>query len=282
MISSKLFGVAMIAYFISTFAYIFFLPSRKKGVGSFASIVTWVGFLSQTAGLILRWRDSYAMGPEFGRIPFTNLFESMVFFSWSLVLVYLGVELKFKYKSFGAFVIPFSLIALAYSAFLSDEIEPLVPALQSYWLHAHVATCFLGYASFAAACGISIIYLLKERGEKRGDNNPNGFLAAFPGTKILDEVNYKIIAVGFPFLTIGIITGAYWANYAWGTYWSWDPKETWSLITWLVYAAFLHARLTYGWMGKRTAILSVAGFIMVVFCYLGVNLLLSGLHSYAT
>ena len=107
-------------------------------------------------------------------------------------------------------------------------------------------------------------------------------MAAFPGTKILDEVNYKIIAVGFPFLTIGIITGAYWANYAWGTYWSWDPKETWSLITWLVYAAFLHARLTYGWMGKRTAILSVAGFIMVVFCYLGVNLLLSGLHSYAT
>jgi len=281
MISSKLFGIAMIAYFISTLLYIFYLSLRKNGLASSASIITWIGFLFQTAGLILRWKDSYAMGAEYGRVPLTNLFESMVFFSWVIVIVYLGVELKFKYKSFGAFVIPFSLIALAYTAFLSDEIEPLVPALQSYWLHFHVATCFLGYAAFAVACGISIIYLMKEKAEKRG-NNQGGYLSSFPAVKILDEVNYKVIAIGFPFLTIGVITGAYWANYAWGTYWSWDPKETWSLITWLVYAAFLHARYTYGWMGRRTAILSIAGFLMVIFCYLGVNLLLSGLHSYAT
>src|SRR3990172_11946849 len=189
-------GFAMIAYFIATLLYIFFLSLRKDKLSFFATIITWIGFLFQTVGLVLRWRDSYAMGTEYSRIPLTNLFESMVFFSWVVVLVYLGVEIKFKYKSFGAFVIPFSLIALAYTAFLSDEIEPLVPALQSYWLHFHVATCFLGYAAFAVACGISIIYLLKERTQKQG-NNHGGFLSAFPEIRVLDEVTYKIIAIGF-------------------------------------------------------------------------------------
>jgi cytochrome c-type biogenesis protein CcsB len=139
-----------------------------------------------------------------------------------------------------------------------------------------VITCFLGYAAFAVSFGASIAYLIKDR--KGNVSSEEGVL---PATVVLDEVIYKGVAVGFLQLAIGIITGAVWANYAWGSYWSWDPKETWSLITWFVYAAFLHARLTRGWRGKKTAILSIIGFAAVIFTFLGVNYVLSGLHSYA-
>jgi cytochrome c-type biogenesis protein CcsB len=155
---------------------------------------------------------------------------------------------------------------------ISSELQPLVPALQSNWLTAHVVTCFIGYAAFAVGFAASGAYLLKGgKGE--------GLL---PSGKVLDDVAYRAVAVGFPFLTMGILTGAIWANYAWGTYWSWDPKETWSLITWLVYAAYLHARFTAGWRGQRLAWLSAVGFAAVVFTYWGVNFVLSGLHSYGT
>ena len=128
--------------------------------------------------------------------------------------------------------------------------------------------------------GVSILYLLKMKGEDKG-RKEGSILGMFPDLKVLDEVNYKSIAVGFPLLSLGIITGAAWANYAWGTYWSWDPKETWSLITWFIYAAYLHARFTRGWHGTRAAVLSILGFTAVIFTYFGVNFLLSGLHSYA-
>jgi cytochrome c-type biogenesis protein CcsB len=154
--------------------------------------------------------------------------------------------------------------------------QPLVPALQSNWLTYHVVTCFLAYAAFAVACGVSIMYLVKE-GRDEGGSGGQGL---FPAAAVLDELNYRAIMIGFPFLTLGIVTGAAWAHYAWGTYWSWDPKETWSLIVWFIYAAFLHARLTRGWAGRRAAWLSVLGFVATLFCYLGVNLLLPGLHSY--
>ena len=179
----------------------------------------------------------------------------------------------------GAFVIPFALLAMAWGQLgLDSGIQPLVPALQSNWLTYHVITCFLGYAAFAVACGVSIMYLIVTSGE--GEKGRKGILAAFPPSRVLDEINYRSIMVGFPLLTLGIVTGAIWANYAWGTYWSWDPKETWSLIVWFIYATFLHARITRGWVGRRAAWLSVAGFAATIFCYLGVNLLLSGLHSY--
>jgi len=165
---------------------------------------------------------------------------------------------------------------------LSNNIEPLVPALQSNWLLYHVVTCFLGYAAFAVACGVSIMYLIKASHEANNSFavSAGGIMSLFPPTRVLDDLNYRAIMIGFPLLTLGIITGAAWANYAWGTYWSWDPKETWSLIVWFVYAAFLHARFTRGWVGKRAAWLSIIGFAATIFCYLGVNLFLSGLHSY--
>jgi cytochrome c-type biogenesis protein CcsB len=207
------------------------------------------------------------------------MYESLIFFSWTIVLVYLVLEFKYQQKTIGVFVTPFAFLAIALTSIIpgiNSTITPLVPALQSNWLAIHVITCFLGYASFAVSFGISILYLIQDRKEAQVE----GFSKWLPPAPILDEINYKSIVIGFPMLTLGIITGAAWANYAWGTYWSWDPKETWSLITWFIYAAFLHARLARDWKGKKAACLSIFGFAAVLFTYFGVNYIISGLHSY--
>jgi cytochrome c-type biogenesis protein CcsB len=174
---------------------------------------------------------------------------------------------------------------MAYASFstnISKEITPLVPALQSNWLIAHVITCFVGYAAFAVAAGLGVMYLLKKNGgnsaREAGNSQPGNLL---PAAEIEDLI-YKSMLFGFIWLSAGIITGAVWANSAWGTYWSWDPKETWSLITWFVYAITLHARYTRGWAGKRLAWMAILGFLAVIFTYYGVNFLLSGLHSYGS
>ncbi len=278
MSSSLLFNVTTICYMVSMLIFFAFLASKNKTVGLAGSLAAYGGFIIQTIAIILRWRESYAIGH--GHAPLSNLYESVVFFSWTIVLIYGLIEFKYKYRIVGAFVIPFALLGMAWAQLgLNSGIEPLVPALQSNWLLYHVITCFLGYAAFAVACGISIMYLIKAG--KESDSAPaGGLLSMFPSIRILDDLNYRAIMIGFPLLTLGIVTGAAWANYAWGTYWSWDPKETWSLIVWFIYAAFLHARITRGWVGKRAAILSVIGFAATIFCYLGVNLFLSGLHSY--
>ncbi len=280
MSSSLLFNVTTLAYMVSMLIFFAFLATKNKGIGLAASLTAYFGFLVQTAAILLRWKESYDMGH--GHAPLSNLYESVVFFSWTIILIYGIIEFKYKYRIIGAFVVPFALLGMAWAQLgLHSGIEPLVPALQSNWLLYHVITCFLGYAAFAVACGISIMYLIKEKQEATsGDVPAGGIVAQFPGVKVLDDLNYRAIMIGFPLLTLGIVTGAAWANYAWGTYWSWDPKETWSLIVWFVYAAFLHARITRGWVGKRAAILSIVGFGATIFCYLGVNLLLSGLHSY--
>ncbi len=281
MTSSLLFNVTTLAYMISMLLFFAFLASKNKGVGLAGSFVAYAGLFIQTIAIGLRWKESYDMGH--GHAPLSNLYESVVFFSWTIILIFAMIDLKYKYRVIGAFVVPFALLGMAWAQLgMNSGIEPLVPALQSNWLLYHVITCFLGYAAFAVACGISIMYLIREKQEDASGSSPAGGVIAtlFPSARILDDLNYKAIMVGFPLLTLGIITGAAWANYAWGTYWSWDPKETWSLIVWFVYAAFLHARFTRGWVGRRAAILSIVGFAATIFCYLGVNLLLSGLHSY--
>jgi cytochrome c-type biogenesis protein CcsB len=257
-----------------------FLASRQKAAGTAAIAAAYGGLLTQTLAIALRWKESYDMGV--GHAPLSNLYESVVFFSWTIVLIYALLDLKYSYRVIGAFVMPFALLGMAWAQLgLNTGIEPLVPALQSNWLLYHVITCFLGYAAFAVACGISIMYLIKANHDEKGQiAGESGVMGMFPPIKVLDDLNYRAIMVGFPLLTLGIITGAAWANYAWGTYWSWDPKETWSLIVWFVYAAFLHARITKGWVGRRAAWLSIIGFAATIFCYLGVNLFLSGLHSY--
>ncbi|MEI6214245.1 MAG: c-type cytochrome biogenesis protein CcsB [Desulfuromonadales bacterium] len=278
--SSMLFNVTTIAYMVSMVVFFAFLASKNKTVGIVGSYIAYLGLAVQTVAIGLRWKESYDMGV--GHAPMSNLYESIVFFTWTIILIFAYIDLRYKYRVIGAFVVPFALLGMAWAQLgMNTGIEPLVPALQSNWLLYHVITCFLGYAAFAVACGISMMYLIKATIEGNNpDSQAGGLMAMFPPIRVLDDLNYRSIMIGFPLLTLGIITGAAWANYAWGTYWSWDPKETWSLIVWFVYAAFLHARFTRGWAGKRAAWLSVIGFAATIFCYLGVNLFLSGLHSY--
>ncbi|MGA6992773.1 MAG: c-type cytochrome biogenesis protein CcsB [Candidatus Deferrimicrobiaceae bacterium] len=276
MLNVRLFDITTLLFGVASVNYVAALYGKRETI---ARIGTWVCIAAavvSTTAIGVRWAESYKMG--IGRIPVTNLYESLVFFAWSVNLFYLLVEWKYKNRTLGAFVIPIAFGTMLFAFTNESSIQPLVPALQSYWLHAHVITCFVGYAAFAVSAGVAVMYLMKAKREKRKETG--GVVALFPSTKILDDLVYKAIIWGFPFLTAGIITGAAWANYAWGTYWSWDPKETWSLIVWLVYAAFLHARVTRGWHGRRAAILSIVGFLATIFCYLGVNLVLSGLHSY--
>lgn len=263
-------------YFFAFLAYLLMMCFGKQILGKAATVITVIGFAGQTTGLILRWIESYQLG--IGHAPLSNLYESLIFFSWTIILLYLLVEWRINNRSIGVFVTPLAFLAMAYSSFSNDAIEPLVPALQSNWLTSHVITCFVGYSAFALSFGLSIMYLLKNSRA----SHENIFMRLIPDTDILEELSYQMVVIGFLMLTLGIITGAVWANSAWGTYWSWDPKETWSLITWFVYAAMLHSRMVSGWRGKKLAIFSIAGFCCVIFTYLGVNLLLSGLHSYGS
>lgn len=276
--SSKLFGITTFILMFSSMIYLVMFIFKVKKIGLLATVVTIIGFLAMTAGIGMRWLESYQMG--IGHAPLSNMYESLVFFAWSIVALYLVVEFIYKNKIIGAFAVPFAFGSMAYAS-LSTEfgktITPLVPALQSNWLIAHVFTCFIGYAAFAVACGTGIMYLVKLL--DKGDN-PDSLLASLPPLRTIDDITHKIILFGFIWLSGGIISGAVWANSAWGTYWSWDPKETWSLITWFIYASALHARFTRGWGGKRIAWISIIGFMAVIFTYYGVNFLLSGLHSY--
>jgi cytochrome c-type biogenesis protein CcsB len=300
LLSVTLFTFTTLCYFLAMVSYIIYLVSRKGPVGIVASSLAYLGFFIHTAAIGLRWKASYVMG--FGHAPLSNLYESIVFFAWTVLLLYGLFEARYKYRSVGAFVLPVAFLAMAFAQYgaplvrsagsiigsetlggfsIPTGIQALLPALQSDWLLYHVVTCFLGYAGFAVGAAVSLMFLVsagKEDGA--GDVKAGGVFSLFPPARLLDQINYQAIMIGFPLLTLGIVTGAVWANYAWGSYWSWDPKETWSLIVWFIYAAFLHARITRGWVGKRAAILSLVGFAATVFCYLGVNLLLPGLHSY--
>jgi len=278
MTSSMFFNITTVAYFAAMVLFIAYLVSRSRVVSLIATAAAWGGFIANSAAILMRWLEAKNMG--YHQAPLSNLYESVVFFAWSTLLIYLLMDFKYKQRAVGAFVMPFAFLGMAWAQLgLNAEIQPLVPALQSNWLTYHVITCFLGYAAFAVACGASIMYLLTAN---RPATETSGKPSLFPSSKVLDDINYKAIMIGFPLLSLGIITGAAWANYAWGTYWSWDPKETWSLIVWFIYAAFLHARFTRGWVGKRAAWLSIIGFGATIFCYLGVNLVLSGLHSYGS
>ncbi|MEN8188793.1 MAG: c-type cytochrome biogenesis protein CcsB [Thermodesulfobacteriota bacterium] len=280
--SSQLLGITTFTYLFSTILYAVIFIFRAKKLGTATTIFTLVAFLIQTAGLALRWQESYQMG--IGHAPLTNMYESVVFFAWTIILIYLLIEWKFKTKIIGAFAVPFAFLAMAYASNsgINTEINPLIPALQSNWLIAHVVTCFIGYAAFAIAAGLGFMYLIKNMSASRQTTDDSTLIGSLPSLKVIDDITHKTMVFGFLWLSLGIISGAVWANSAWGTYWSWDPKETWSLITWFIYAITLHARYTRGWGGVRIAWLSIVGFVSVIFTYYGVNFLLSGLHSYGS
>jgi cytochrome c-type biogenesis protein CcsB len=347
------------AYILAMIVYIAYLAFRKQPVGITATTITIFGFIAQTLAILLRWKEFADLsGMGFMRsAPLTNLYESLVFFVWCLILGYLIIEFKFKNRSFGAFITPIAGLALAFIDLsgVSKDIQPLVPALKSNWLLAHVTMSFIAYAAFALSFSTGIMYLIMTT-EKKNEASyvfwtitfgtfivilfsmgidflafrvrvrpeifvksylfKSSFLHPSAAVKLLswiitaavlfiiwrygyvmkkviekfnvtaemlDEITYKSIAVGFPIFTLGgLIFGAIWADQAWGVYWSWDPKETWSLITWFIYAFYLHGRMIRGWKGRKVAIVAVIGFTAVIFTYLGVNLLLSGLHAYGS
>ncbi|MCF8128481.1 MAG: c-type cytochrome biogenesis protein CcsB [Deltaproteobacteria bacterium] len=275
--NSLILSYTTFVYFLAFMAYLLGMVMNRAFFSRLGTYLSLLGFAAQTIAIILRWVESYEMG--IGHAPFSNLYESLIFFAWTLMLLYLILEWRTKNKTIGTFVTPLAFLAMAYASFspgISTHIQPLIPALKSNWLISHVITCFFGYAAFAMSFGISIMYLLK-----RLDTSDRGslFLKLIPPKAVLDDLNYQMVVIGFLMLTLGIITGSVWAHSAWGSYWSWDPKETWSLITWLVYASVIHTRLVKGWTGKKIAILSIVGFVCVLFTYFGVNYL-AGLHSY--
>jgi cytochrome c-type biogenesis protein CcsB len=355
--SSFFFGISTMAYIVAMIIYISYLAFKKVQVGLTATAITVIGFASHTLAIIMRWKEFAELsGMGFMRsAPLTNLYESLTFFVWCLMLGYLIIEFKFKNRSFGAFITPIAGLALAFIDLsgVSKEIQPLVPALKSNWLLAHVTMSFIAYAAFSMSFSTGLMYLILKTEKKseaayifwtmtigifgilfismgidfltfKAAVRPDVFVKSYlfktsflnpsfavkilswtlsvitlflcwrygrilraviekfnVDSDILDEITYKSIAIGFPIFTLGgLIFGAIWANQAWGVYWSWDPKETWSLITWFIYAFYLHGRMIRGWRGKKVAIVAVVGFMAVIFTYLGVNLLLSGLHSY--
>ena len=278
MINAVILSYITFLYFVSFMFYLLMMVMGKELFGRVATFITLVGITGHTFGIILRWIESYQIG--IGHAPLSNLYESLIFFAWTIIFLYLLTEWRTKNRSIGTFVTPLAFLAMAYASYSPDinsSIQPLVPALKSNWLIAHVITCFFGYAAFGLSFGLSLMYLVKrfDRPEKK-----NLFLKHLPKSGILDDLSYQMVVIGFLLLTLGIITGSVWAHSAWGTYWSWDPKETWSLITWLVYAAMLHSRMIRGWRGTRLAVFSIIGFSCVLFTYFGVNYL-AGLHSYA-
>jgi cytochrome c-type biogenesis protein CcsB len=270
---SALYVLATVTYFLSLF-------TKNVFTGKVANAMTWSATAMGLVGLMVRWRESYLISPDVGHIPVSNLYEVFILFAIVTALIYLFYEKRYQTRALGGFVL---LIISAAVGFLlwytfdrqAHEIQPLVPALQSYWMKIHVPANFIGYGCFALAAMVGVAYVIRARASE------GGMIArALPELELLDDVMYKSIALGFAFFTIATVLGAMWAAEAWGGYWSWDPKETWALIVWLNYAAWLHLRLMKGWRGTTMAWWSIIGLFVTMFAFLGVNMFLSGLHSY--
>lgn len=207
-----------------------------------------------------------------------NLYESLNFFAWMIVLVYIISEFRHKQWSDGVFVLPLVVSLVAYAAALDSDIRPMAAVLKSPWMAVHVTLCFLSYACFVLAFCFAVMYIWQEKELK--SRKVDAFFFRLPAIEFLDRLGYRAIVFGFIFLTLGIISGSVWAARAWGAFWSWDPKETFSLILWLLYLVYLHGRLISGWRAKISAYLAIIGFAVMLFTYLGVSSLLPGLHSY--
>ena len=326
---SMLFFMSTVFYWIGVFA-----KGRADGMELVASRLLWVAVTMALVGTMVRWYESYLLGPDIGHIPVSNLYEVFVLFCWMTAAFYLYFEAQYQTRTLGAFVM---LVVSAAVGFLlwytlvrqAHEIQPLVPALKSWWMKLHVPANFIGYGTFALSAMVAFAYLIKQQaGEARwyklaplwllgvvlcfepivfrksSVSGLSDYWAVYfgisalvvagivlgrrrlaerlPSFEVLDDVMYKSIAVGFAFFTIATVLGALWAAEAWGGYWSWDPKETWALIVWLNYAAWLHMRLMKGLRGTVAAWWALVGLAVTTFAFIGVNMFLSGLHSYGT
>ncbi len=265
-------------FLFSTLFYWVGLLSRSNFGTAVGSRLCWAAVVMGWTGMMVRWFESYLIGADVGHIPVSNLYEVFILFALITAMFYLYYEQHYATRQLGAFVM---LIISAAVTFLlwytvsrdAADIQPLVPALQSWWMKIHVPANFIGYGTFALAAMVGSAYLLKSHGI---------LVDRLPPLEVLDDVMYKSISVGFAFFTVATILGALWAAEAWGGYWSWDPKETWALIVWLNYAAWLHMRLMTGLRGRVAAWWALVGLLVTTFAFIGVNMFLSGLHSYGT
>jgi cytochrome c-type biogenesis protein CcsB len=293
-------GLVAFALLLVVLPLAFWALSGGRSSSSVRLLVA-VANLCLTAQLVLRWLDS-------GHFPISNLYESLCFLAWGCTLTQLLVERSWPSPLVPAAATPMALGCVAFASFaLPDRLQeasPLVPALRSSWLVMHVSVIMLSYAALLVGSLLSIAVLLKDPGEnlelrsssigsgafrqsRLSSDGPGAMAAPLQLTSVemsvveqLDSLSYRTITVGFLLLSVGLVSGAVWANEAWGSWWSWDPKETWALICWLVYAAYLHTRLIRGWQGRRPALVAAAGLVVIAVCYIGVNLLGIGLHSY--
>ena len=264
-----LLGITLGGYGAAAEMYILSLAS-KRDFSRTATILASVGLAAQGIGIIFRWI-------QIGRPPLANLFESLTFLAWALVAIYLLVERRRRSAALGWFVTLVALIVTAWTITVPKDVA-IHPALHSRWLAIHVISSLLAYASFILAFAATLGYIIQERLLK--SKRINALQQQLPSLDAVDHLAYKMVALGFPMLTLGVVTGAMWAQTAWGSYWSWDPKETWSLVTWLVYAAYLHMRIVRGWRGKWANRLLLIGFAAVLVTFFGVNLIPHGLHRY--
>jgi cytochrome c-type biogenesis protein CcsB len=266
------FKITSLFYLLGTLTYLAYIFSLKETFSKVSFTIVLIGFASHTLAFLTRLVEA-------GHTPVTNLHESLSFFAWMIIGIFLVVYLKYKIKVLGSFLTTVALILMLFAYTLPKDILPLAPVLKSFWHPFHVVFAFLGNAVFTLTFCCGVMYLIQENQLK--SKKMGAIAKRLPSLKVLDDLNYQSLTFGFPMLTLGIITGAIWAEYAWGRYWGWDPKETWSLITWFFYAALLHQRLTVGWRGRKAAIMAIVGFLATLFTFLGVNLILPGLHSYS-
>ena len=330
---SAILWMGVLFFMCTAFYWIgFAAKSDDNAAVRIGSRLAWVAVFMALTGMMVRWFESHQIAPDIGHIPVSNLYEVFVLFCWLTSLFYLYYEQHYGTRALGAFVM---LVVSAAVGFLlwytvareAQEIQPLVPALQSWWMKLHVPANFIGYGSFSLSAMVAFAYLVKRHAEQTSwiklaplfllgvvlciepivfRKNPIQAISSYwavyfgvsalivgailfarrriaerlPSPDVLDDVMYKSIAIGFAFFTIATILGAFWAAEAWGGYWSWDPKETWALIVWLNYAAWLHMRLMKGLRGAVSAWWALTGLVVTTFAFLGVNMFLSGLHSY--
>lgn len=265
------FHITAASYLIATVIYIIYLFSHNNKVVATANKILIISFLFHSITIITR-------GIEAGHFPFTNLHESLSIFSWMIAGIYLFVNARYHIAALGSFVSPLALLLLITASLLPKEIVPLVPQLESYWLYIHVPLAILGNAFFALSFLFGIMYLIQEHYLK--SKKVGGLYFLLPSLDVLDELGYRFLTYGFPLLTIAMITGAVWSEYVWGSYWSWQPRQIWSLITWFLYAALLHGRLTVGWRGRKAAIYAIIGFMVLLGSFLIINLLSLGKHGF--
>jgi cytochrome c-type biogenesis protein CcsB len=265
------FQAAMVVYLIAAVGYIIYIvnPGLKRAAKA-SFLAAFAGFILHLGYFVVRWAES-------GRIPITSFFEAANFLGMGIMIVFLIMELRFRIPSLGSFMLPLVIILMLPALMVSGSIKELNPVLKSGWLGVHTSFAVLGDAAFAFAFIVSVMYLIQEHQLKA--RHLGAIFHRLPSLDIMDTIGYKALTFGWPLFTLGMITGSIWANTAWGTYWSWDPKETSSLITWVIYLALLHLR-TIGWRGRKMAFLSIVGFAFVLVSFFIVSRVNVGKHTF--